>query len=121
MKFVYTPTYLKAIKRHRFTKKELEGLESDIEKNPLAGDVIPGLQGYRKIRFAARGKGKRGGGGSVYYYLVRDDEVFMMTAYPKSQKEDLTKADQRSLLDFLDALDALEKDKDDGDEEDQER
>lgn len=29
--------------------------------NPRQGDVIPGLGGVRKLRFAASGQGKRGG------------------------------------------------------------
>ena len=44
-----------------------------LAENPLAGDEIPGTGGVRKVRFAASGRGKRGGARIIYYYL--DDTV----------------------------------------------
>jgi len=35
--------------------------------DPLAGDVMPGLGGVRKMRFAPKGRGKSGGFRVVYY------------------------------------------------------
>jgi hypothetical protein len=57
---------------------------------PLSGDVIPGLEGLRKVRFALGGKGKRGGGRAIYYLLVADDVAIMIFAYSKADQEDLT-------------------------------
>ena len=36
--------------------------------HPDAGDVIPGAGGARKLRWAAKGKGKRGGARIIYLY-----------------------------------------------------
>lgn len=38
-----------------------------IAANPEAGDVIPGSGGCRKVRWAASGRGKRGGARVIYY------------------------------------------------------
>jgi hypothetical protein len=40
-----------------------------IASNPLAGDVIPGTAGLRKVRYSRQGVGKRGGVRVVYYNL----------------------------------------------------
>lgn len=37
--------------------------------HPDAGDVIQGAGGARKLRWAARGKGKRGGARVIYLYV----------------------------------------------------
>jgi hypothetical protein len=37
--------------------------------HPLAGEEIPGTGGVRKVRFAASGRGKRGGARVIYSYL----------------------------------------------------
>jgi len=39
----------------------IEALADYLIDHPDAGDVIPGADGARKLRWAAKGKGKRGG------------------------------------------------------------
>jgi hypothetical protein len=43
------------------TRDERAELITTLASNPMAGDVIPGTGGVRKLRFGARGRGKRGG------------------------------------------------------------
>ena len=58
-----------------FTKRVIELLEDDEYKelqlflaaNPESGDIIPGSQGLRKLRWKSQGKGKRGGSRIIYY------------------------------------------------------
>ena len=52
--------------RHAFIDWIAENLDS--------GDVIPGADGARKVRWARKGMGKRGGARVIYFHLV-DDEV----------------------------------------------
>ena len=59
--------------------------------NPLRGAVIPGGGGLRKIRWRIDGKGKSGGIRIIYYYVSSDNRVFMVHAYAKGVKDDLTK------------------------------
>ena len=76
-------------------------LEAEIALNPQAGDVIPGLLGLRKIRFALGNKGKRGGGRAVYFLMVSDDVAVMIFAYAKSAQEDLTMEQRKAALALL--------------------
>lgn len=54
------PTFIKQAAA-LFSEDERLELISFLAANPLAGDEIPGAGGVRKIRFGAKGKGKRGG------------------------------------------------------------
>lgn len=65
--------------------------------NPGAGKVIRGSGGIRKMRWAVRGKGKRGGLRVIYYWVTSDEQILLLLAYPKSKQEDLT-SKQVSLL-----------------------
>jgi hypothetical protein len=38
-------------------------------EQPDAGDIIPGSGGCRKLRWAAKGHGKRGGARVIYYWI----------------------------------------------------
>jgi len=45
-------------------------LISTLAADPLAGDLVPGLGGIRKLRFAQAGRGKSGGFRVIYYGTV---------------------------------------------------
>ena len=89
------------MKRLGASSTDMERLEAEIAVNPQAGDVIPGLMGLRKIRFALGNKGKRGGGRAVYFLMVSDDVAVMIFAYAKSAQEDLTMEQRKAALALL--------------------
>ena len=54
-----------------FTEDEKRELIDFLAENPLAGDEIPGTGGVRKVRFAASGRGKRGGARIIYFICAK--------------------------------------------------
>ncbi len=88
MVFIETPTFTKLI-TGMLTDNEYHMLQNELTQNPEAGDLIPGGGGIRKIRFAAQGKGKRGGARLIYYWQKSKDRIFMLTAYLKAKQTDL--------------------------------
>lgn len=101
MQFVRTGLYLRQMKRLGASSTDMGRLEAKIALNPQAGDVIPGLMGLRKIRFALGNKGKRGGGRAAYFLMVSDDVAVMIFAYAKSAQEDLTTEQRKAALALL--------------------
>jgi hypothetical protein len=65
--------------------------------NPLAGAIIKNSGGLRKLRWRIAGKGKSGGIRVIYYYVAADNKIFMLVAYEKSKKDDLTQKQLSSL------------------------
>ena len=61
------------------------------------GVVMMGSGGLRKVRWAAQGRGKRGGVRVIYYWAVEQDRLLMLLMYPKSERDDLTR-EQLKLL-----------------------
>ena len=59
---------------------------------PEQGAVIPGSGGIRKLRWAGRGHGKRGGLRVIYFWFVPDGVVYMLYVYAKGVAADLTPA-----------------------------
>ena len=51
-----------------FTGEEQRALIDHLAENPPAGEEIPGTGGVRKPRFAALGRGKRGGARVICFH-----------------------------------------------------
>ncbi|MCK7461104.1 MAG: type II toxin-antitoxin system RelE/ParE family toxin [Sphingobacterium sp.] len=66
-----------------------------IAQNPLAGDVIPGADGARKVRWAAQSKGKRGGVRVIYFNLTAEGVVYLVAIYQKSDQSNIHPTDIR--------------------------
>ncbi|PKO22664.1 MAG: hypothetical protein CVU38_08170 [Chloroflexi bacterium HGW-Chloroflexi-1] len=69
---------------------EYRQLQAVRVERPDLGPVIPGGGGIRKVRWATRGQGKRGGARVIYYWAVAHDQLLMLFMYAKSEQEDLT-------------------------------
>ena len=54
--------------------------------NPEAGDIVRGSGGVRKVRWSLSNTGKSGGIRVIYYWKVSADEIWLLTAYSKSEK-----------------------------------
>ena len=65
-----------------------------LASNPLAGDVIPGTGGVRKLRWGLERRGKRGGARIIYFYHNAGMPLFALTAYAKNQQSDMSQNDR---------------------------
>ena len=63
---IETPTFQKQADRLWSEDERLEFV-AWIAANPTIGDVIPGADGARKVRWALPGQGKRGGARVIYF------------------------------------------------------
>jgi hypothetical protein len=59
--------------------------------------VIAGAGGFRKARWARRGKGKSSGFRVVYFFIAEPGRIYMASIYAKSRKQTLSAADQNVL------------------------
>ena len=71
-----------------------------IARNPFSGDLIPGTGGVRKVRWGSNNKGKSGGVRVIYYFYDETAPIFLLTAYGKGEKENLT-SDQKKQISNL--------------------
>lgn len=86
MIFVETSTFTKLIGTY-LSDDEYLGLQGFLLKYPDAGAIIRGTGGVRKLRWGISGKGKRGGIRVIYYWKRREDEIWLLTVYSKSERE----------------------------------
>ena len=79
-------------------------LQNYLLENPLSGDVIQGTGGLRKLRWSAKGKGKRGGIRTIYLYIIKKSHIHFLTLYAKNEMSDLTPQEKKVLKSIVEEL-----------------
>jgi len=100
MIFIETPVFTRQITA-LLPDDEYRKLQQQLAFNPSTGAVIKHSGGLRKARWRSAAKGKRGGIRVIYYWFVNADEIYMLLAYGKGEKDDLSANDLRLLRGYI--------------------
>ncbi|WP_293686003.1 type II toxin-antitoxin system RelE/ParE family toxin [Phascolarctobacterium succinatutens] len=102
--FIILPEFDKQWKAMNLTDDDLRRLEDLILENPELGDVMQGTGGLRKLRFSFSDRGKSGSSRVCYINIVRKEKIFLITAYPKNVKDNLSKAERNNIKQLVEIL-----------------
>ena len=86
--FVETRLFSKLVVEYLSDEEYLK-LQGELIQDPEAGKVIRGSGGVRKLRWAAPGRGKRGGYRVIYYVRHSKKIIWMLTIFPKSEADSI--------------------------------
>jgi mRNA-degrading endonuclease RelE of RelBE toxin-antitoxin system len=86
--FIETPFFTKAIARY-LDDEDYAKLQAYLNEHPEIGAIVPSSGGVRKMRWAAEGRGKRGGLRVIYYLVLRRGQIWMLTVYGKNVHENI--------------------------------
>ena len=81
--FIETRLFSRLV-RNYLSEEDYCKLQSELIENPEAGAVVFGSGGVRKLRWAATGRGKRGGYRVIYFVRRPESVIWMLTIYPKN-------------------------------------
>ena len=98
-----TPSYLSKA-RAFFNEAELAAIVDKVARDPQCGDLLQGTGGFRKVRVARAGMGKRGGARVIYIYRNASFPVFLVTVFAKNEKQNLSKAERNALKERADEI-----------------
>ena len=100
------PTFLRSADTAGMSEEERQRLVDYLARNPLAGDVIEGTGGVRKVRYAKPGTGRSGGYRAIYYYYDEEAPLFAIYAFGKNQQANLIPDQKKAAAKFVDAIKA---------------
>ena len=98
-----TPEFSRRVTR-LLSPVEREALVLALAMNPLAGDLIRGTGGVRKLRWARVGRGKSGGTRVIYYFHSDNAPLYLLTIFGKGEKVDLTDEERNELAKVIGVL-----------------
>jgi len=100
---VETPEFLAGARRI-LNDAERAALIDLLAHNPQTGDLMQGTGGARKLRWGAKGKGKRGGARVITFYDGPRVPVFLLAIFTKGERANLSKAERNELHRLLAGL-----------------
>jgi hypothetical protein len=100
---IETPQFLSAARRLMDDVMRAE-LVDHLARHPNVGDLVQGTGGVRKLRWRLEGRGKRGGARVIYFYYDLKMPLFLLTAYAKNERADLSQAERNDFKRLTKAL-----------------
>ena len=102
--FVELPLFRSKWKDLGLNDDDLKRLQEEILLDPKTGAVMKGTGGIRKMRFAFEHRGKSGSIRVIYIDFEVYEKIYLITAYPKNEKDNLTKAERNELRELVKVL-----------------
>ena len=88
----------KLVKKYPSLKLEYINLIKTLKQDPTFGTFI-GNDCYKiRIAIASKGKGKSGGARVITNIVVKEETVYLLTIYDKSDKENISDKELKELL-----------------------
>ena len=103
-KFVMMPVFDKQWCEMGLDDNDLQSLQAELLKNPQVGNVIKGTGKLRKMRFAFQNRGKSGSSRVLYVDFVVAETIYLIFAYPKNEKDNLSQAERNNIKKLIGML-----------------
>jgi mRNA-degrading endonuclease RelE of RelBE toxin-antitoxin system len=114
---VFLEEFLKEVKRlrkkYRHIEADIKDFADQLEAGETLGERLQGTKDYEiyKARVASRDMQRgKSGGFRIIYYLQTDIQIYMLTVYAKTEKEDISALEVLELINEV--LESLEDDED---------
>ena len=95
--FIELPIFQSKWKSMGLNDDDLHRLQQEMLSDPKIGAVMQGTGGVRKMRFAFEHRGKSGSIRVIYIDFEVYEKIYLITAYPKNEKDNLTMSERNEL------------------------
>ncbi len=102
--FIELPIFSKRWNEIGLGEEELLALQIMLLKDPKSGPVMEGTGGIRKVRFPLENKGKSGSIRVCYADFEEYEVTYLLTAFAKNEKENLSKEEKNVLRKLVKSL-----------------
>lgn len=102
--FVELPIFSSRWKDLGLDDKDLLRLQAELLANPKVGAVMRGTGSVRKMRFSFEDRGKSGSARVIYVDFEVHEKIYLITAYQKNEKDNLTPSECSELKQMVEIL-----------------
>ena len=102
--FIELPLFRSKWEGLGLTDADLRRLQVELLADPKVGAVMQGTGGVRKMRFAFEHQGKSGGIRVIYIDFEVYEKIYLLTAYTKNEKDNLSKEERNEIRKLITVL-----------------
>ena len=102
--FIEVPLFTRRWKELGLNDDDLLRLQIMLLKDPQSGPVMEGTGGIRKVRFPIENRGKSGSIRVCYADFEEYEATYLITAFKKNEKENLSEEEKRILKKLVKSL-----------------
>ncbi|MBQ9749506.1 MAG: type II toxin-antitoxin system RelE/ParE family toxin [Clostridia bacterium] len=102
--FIELPLFRTKWEKLGLNDSDLRRLQEQLLSDPKVGAVMQGTGGIRKMRFAFEHRGKSGSIRVIYIDFEVYEKIYLITAYPKNEKDNLTEGERKELRQLIGIL-----------------
>lgn len=102
--FIELPHFRAKWEKLGLNDSDLRRLQIELLSDPKVGDVMKGTGRLRKMRFAFEDRGKSGSIRVIYVDFEIYEKIFLITAYPKNEKDNLSDSERNELKQLIKIL-----------------
>jgi hypothetical protein len=84
------------LSKRKLLREDFNEFKRRLVENPDQGELISGTGGIRKTRLKSSTKGKKGGFRVCYFYSKNNEELLLISIYPKNRQEDVTPDEKKA-------------------------
>jgi len=101
--FIETPTFTRLI-TGLVDDEVYAAFQKELAAQPEKGGPMSGCGGVRKVRLAARGKGKSGGARVTYLYLKNRDVIYLLYVFTKGAAGNLSVEGKKAMREIAEQI-----------------
>jgi hypothetical protein len=103
LRFIETPTFTRLIIR-LVDDDDYAAFQNELAEQPEKGGPMSGCGGVRKVRLAARGKGKSGGARVTYLFLKSHDVIYLLYVFTKGDADNLSAEGKKAMRELAEQI-----------------
>ncbi|MDA5494238.1 type II toxin-antitoxin system RelE/ParE family toxin [Yersinia intermedia] len=96
LEFVETPIFSRR-RAELMSDDDFQQFQTYLLNNPQSGDTISKTGGCQKIRWGGLQRGKRGGIRVICFVVAQRCRIWLLLAYSKNEKDDLSESEKTVL------------------------
>ena len=102
--FIEMPMFRSKWEKLGLNDADLRRLQEELLDDPKVGAVMRRTGGIRKMRFAFEDRGKSGSVRVIYIDFEVYEKIYLITAYPKNEKDNLSDTERNELRQLISIL-----------------